>query len=130
LWPRSEKPGKRKCAASLYQTLCNRIEKVNISLTFLVCGFDDEGSGHIYSVDGKDAPKCHDSVGMWAIGSGAHAALSSLAFHLNKAQLNLTTSVEKATYLAIAAKFMAESSSEVGKEATNVTLALRPAPRE
>lgn len=112
--------GKRKCTASLYHTLCGRIEQVNISLRLLVCGFDDTGIGHIYSVDGKSAPKCYDDIGMWAIGSGAHAALSSLAFHADKVQLNRTSSVEKATYLAIAAKFMAESSSEVGKGATTI----------
>jgi hypothetical protein len=114
--------GKRKCTASVYQALCGRIAQVNISLKLLVCGFDKDGIGHIYCVDGKSAPKCYDNIGMWAIGSGAHAALSSLAFHADKVDLNRTTSVGKATYLAIAAKFMAESSSEVGKGATNILI--------
>jgi hypothetical protein len=114
--------GKQKCTTSAYLALCSRIDQVSISLISLMCGFDKKGMGHIYSVDGKSAPKCYDSIGMWAIGSGAHAALSSLAFHADKVQLNRTTSIEKATYLAIAAKFMAESSSEAGKGATNITI--------
>jgi len=114
--------GKRKCTASAYLALCSRIDQVNISLRFLVVGFDEAGNAHIYCVDGKSAPKCYDSIGMWAIGSGANAALSSLAFYMDKAQLNPFSSTETATYLALVARFMAESSNEVGSKATDVRI--------
>ena len=112
--------GKRKCTASAYLALCSRIDHVNISLNFLVVGFAEGGDAHIYCVDGRSAPKCYDSIGMWAIGSGANAALSTLAFYADKSKLNPFVSTETATYLAIVAKFMAESSNEVGREATDV----------
>ncbi len=112
--------GKEKYTPTAYLALLNRIDQIKISLKFIVCGFDKDGDGHIYSVDGESSPKCYDPIGMWAIGSGAHAALSSLAFHGNQAALNVWTSTERAAYFAIAAKFMAESSSEVGVGATDV----------
>jgi hypothetical protein len=107
--------GKQKCTPSAYLALCNRIDQVSISLRFLICGFDEQGIGHIYSVDGKTAPSNYDSVGFWAIGSGAHAALSSLAFHANQADVSVFRPKEEAVYFALTAKFMAESSDEVGK---------------
>jgi len=112
--------GKQKCTPSAYLALLSRIDQIKISLKFIVLGFTENGEGHIYSVDGESSPKCYDSIGMWAIGSGAHAALSSLAFHVNRVSLNVYSSIEKATYFAMAAKFMAESSSEVGTGATDV----------
>lgn len=114
--------GKQKCTPSAYLALLNRIDQVSISLKFLICGFDEKGIGHIWGVDGKSAPANYDSVGMWAIGSGAHAALSSLAFHANQANLTIHKSKEEAVYFALAAKFMAESSDQVGKVGTFVSV--------
>jgi len=106
--------GKHKCTPSVYLNLCNRIDQVKLSLKFLVCGFDDKGQGHIFTVDGESAPKCYDDIGMWAIGDGAPAALSSLAFHKNNLDFEIGGTEEEAVYFALAAKFMAESSGSVG----------------
>ena len=53
---------------------------------------------------------------MWAIGTGAPAALSSLAFHRDRADFNTFSSEEEAVYFGLAAKFMAEASPYVGRE--------------
>jgi len=105
--------GKQKCTPSAYLSLCNRIDQISLSLRFLICGFDAKGLGHIYSVDGKTAPANYDSIGFWAIGSGAQAALSSL--------VSAYMSKEEGVYFALTAKFMAESSDEVGKKGALVT---------
>ncbi len=113
--------GKQKCTPAAYLSLCSRIDQIKISLKFLVCGFGSNGDGHIYLVDGESAPKCYDPIGMWAIGTGAHAALSSLAFHAEKGALSIFSPAGRAVYFATAAKFMAESSAEVGKGTTTVS---------
>jgi hypothetical protein len=109
--------GSKKCTATIYNNMCAKIDRVELSLQFLLYGFSEDGRAHIYLVDGGDAPKCYDTVGVWAIGSGAHAALSSLAFHIDCKELNKhATKPEKAAYFACEAKFMAESSGQVGKD--------------
>jgi hypothetical protein len=107
--------GKQKCTPSAYLSLCNRIDQVRFSLRFLICGFDAKKEGHIFSVDGDGTPKCYDDIGMWAIGTGASAALSSLAFHKNNLDFGLSSTEEEIVYFALAAKFMAESAGSVGK---------------
>jgi hypothetical protein len=111
--------GSKKCTASIYNSLCAKIDKLEISLQFLLYGFsDDDKKGHIFVVDGRETPKCYDTIGVWAIGSGAHAALSSLAFHIDKQELNKYVGTPaEAVYFACEAKFMAESSGLVGKDA-------------
>jgi hypothetical protein len=109
--------GKTKCTASVYNNLCAKIEKTGISLEFLVAGFDSGGKAHIFVVDGKDSPRCYTQVGVWAVGSGAHAALSSLFFQIDKRRFNpLWSTAEQACYFACEAKFMAEASGHVGRE--------------
>ncbi len=106
--------GRQKCTPSAYLALCSRIDQVRLSLKFLICGFDDN-QGHIWCVDGESAPKCYDDVGMWAIGSGAPAALSSLAFHSNRLDFGPFSDDAEAAYFAVASKFMAETSELVGE---------------
>ncbi|MGC2698495.1 MAG: hypothetical protein WA738_22125 [Candidatus Angelobacter sp.] len=112
---------KQKCTPSVYLSLCSRIDQVKISLKFLVCGFDGGGEAHIFLVDGEHAPKNYDRLGMWAIGSGAHSALSFLAFHADQGAFGDLTTNEGA-YLALGAKFMAETSSDVGKKAAFIMI--------
>jgi hypothetical protein len=109
------KEGKIKCTATIYNNLCNRIDQTGLSLTFLICGFGDNETGHILVVDGRNAPTSYDSIGMWAIGSGAASALSALAFHADKHGLSVYSSLPEALYCACEAKFMAESAKEVGR---------------
>jgi 20S proteasome alpha/beta subunit len=115
--------GKKKLTDTVYTNICARIDKVKLSLQFLVYGFDSNGMAHIYAVTGEDSPKCYDQVGIWSIGSGSHAALSSLAFHIDNRQLNIYRATpEQALYFACEAKFMAESSGQVGREAALGTI--------
>ncbi len=109
-----------KCTPSVYLSLCNRIDQVSIKLQFLVCGFDPDGQAHIFKVDGDSAPKCYDSVGMWAIGSGAHSAMSCLAYYADMTEVHQYMPSEHAVFFGLAAKFMAESSGDVGKQAAFV----------
>ncbi len=119
--------GKSKCTREVYFDLCTRIDQIRISLSFLICGFDEEATGHIFCIDGKSAPKSYDDLGMWAIGEGASAALSSLAFHIDAADLTAGgESEEEALYFALTAKFMAESSGTVGR--STLPIILRPGP--
>ena len=109
--------GSKKCTATVYNNLCAKIDKVEISLKFLLYGFSEDGKAHLYEVDGSERPKCYDAIGFWAIGSGAHAALSSLAFHVDRKELSkFWSTLEEAVYFASEAKFMAESSGLVGRE--------------
>lgn len=109
--------GKKKCTTAVYNDLCAKVDKVEISLQFLLFGFDSSGIGHIFVVDGKEDPQCYDDLGVWAVGSGAAAALSAIAFHIDKQQFNTVTSTgEEAAYFACEAKFMAESSGYVGRD--------------
>jgi 20S proteasome alpha/beta subunit len=113
--------GSKKCTATVYNNLCAKIERVELSLRFMLIGFSASGRGHIYVVDGSESPKCYTSIGVWAIGSGEHAALSSLAFHIERSELSkYRTSTEDAVYFACEAKFMAESSGHVGKDDATV----------
>ncbi len=109
--------GKQKCTATVYNNLCERISRVEVSLKFLLCGFDTIGQGHIFEVNGQSAPRCYDHIGMWAIGSGAHAALSSLAFQKDSGNYR-ESSMEQVIYHVCEAKFMAESSGDVGRDST------------
>jgi hypothetical protein len=116
--------GKRKCPPSAYLGLFNRVDQVSLSLKFIVSGFDSGGSshsvqGHIYAADGQGVPVCYDPVGMWAVGKGAHAALSYLAFLIQRhGSPSREEGTELALFFALGAKFMAESCGEVGSQTT------------
>jgi len=115
--------GKAKMTPSAYLNLCSKIDQVSFSLKFLVSGFSPEtGKARIFCIDGESNPKNYDNVGMWAIGSGAHAALSFLAYHAERLHFTQFSSVQEALYFAVASKFMAETSSEVGREDTFVCI--------
>jgi hypothetical protein len=117
------KLGKLKCTPDVYNRICEKIEKENFSLRFVLAGFGEENEdAHIWLVDGDGAPVSHNSIGFWAIGTGAPAAMSSIAFHVGRAQLSVHSSVQEAVYFSLAAKFMAESASDVGKSTFVVIL--------
>jgi hypothetical protein len=110
-----QKTGKSKCTPEVYMSFINKIEKTALSLEFLICGFDAKGQGHIWKVKGDGAPTSYDLIGFWSIGMGASAALSCLAFHVSRGHLNVYSSLPDAAYLTMAAKFMSESASDVGR---------------
>jgi hypothetical protein len=102
--------GKKLCTETVYNGLCSKIEKQNISLEFIVNGFDDKGDGHIFVVDGRDTPRCYNRFGVWAVGSGSRSALAALTFRINSQQFDVHSSTaEEAAFFACEAKFMAES---------------------
>ena len=107
--------GKDKLTETVYNELCGKISSVTLSLQFLVVGFDPAGKAHLVYVDGQSAPASYDTIGYCAIGSGMHSAMSTLAFYADLgafSKINLATGI----YCCCAAKFMAESASDVGKD--------------
>jgi ATP-dependent protease HslVU (ClpYQ) peptidase subunit len=115
--------GKTQCSESVYDELHDRIDRFKFSLEFMVAGFDPDSTSHLYHLDSHGSLSCYDDLGFWAIGSGAHAALSSLSFHVEHDNLCAFCScVHNAVYFGCEAKFMAETSVEVGKESTLVMI--------
>src|ERR1035441_5560490 len=50
-----QKNGKKLLSEAVYARLCERIDKVNLSLKFLICGFDKNGIGHIFTAGGEQS---------------------------------------------------------------------------
>jgi hypothetical protein len=83
-----------------------------LGVELLGFGYDDELKPHIFtSTDPQGKTDYHDIVGFQAVGSGAQAAMSILYFYGQNSKLPLPLSI----YHASAAKFMAESATDVGK---------------
>jgi hypothetical protein len=115
--------GRDKCTDSVYDGLHDRIDRFKFSLEFLLAGFDVDGDAHLFCLDSQGTVSCYDDLGFWAIGSGAHAALSSLSFHIEHGNLcSYCSCVHKSVYFACEAKFMAETSVHVGKDGTLVSI--------
>ncbi len=110
--------GKKKCTTEHYNYLCSKIANVKLSLSFLLAGFDGTKKGHLIVGGGNEAPRHYNALGFMAIGTGGEAAMSSLLFHKERQHLNESCSETQCVYLAYAAKFMAESSRDVGDKAT------------
>lgn len=108
--------GVKLLTAERYHHLCARIDKVDLGCVFLVAGFDPQGDGHIFSLDGGRLAKSRDEVGFWAIGSGAHPAVSSLAFHAHYHDFNQHSDLATCVYHVLEAKFMAQSNGFVGEK--------------
>jgi hypothetical protein len=110
--------GKKKCTATMYNGICNKIAGVKISLTFLVAGFDAKKKGRLIVGGGEDAPTDYTQLGYWAIGTGANSALSSLTFHRERQHISTGASVEECVYVVCASKFLSESATDVGRATT------------
>ena len=117
-----QQDGKRRCTATVYNGLCSKISNVNLSLRFLIAGFDEKRKGHILVAGGEEAPRDYTPLGFMAIGSGANAALSSMIYHREKQHLSPSISQSQCVYIAAAAKFMAESASNVGDKSTTIAV--------
>lgn len=115
--------GREKCSESVYDQLHDRIDRFKFSLEFLVAGFDVDGVAHICHLDSQGSVSSYDDLGFWAIGSGAHAALSSLSFHVERDDMCTHCScVHQTAYFACEAKFMAETDVRVGKESAFLSI--------
>ena len=112
--------GKKQLTASVYNLLCSRIADIKLRIKFLITGFDEHKKGHILVAGNDEPPVDYTSLGFFAIGSGAPAALSSLLFHKSRARISSQMPDGLALYFLCEAKFMAES-GDVG-EATFVMI--------
>jgi hypothetical protein len=102
--------GKESLTETVYYDLISDIRREELSLTFLLAGFDSDGLGHIRVVTSDDAPQDFDMLGFAAIGSGAASALGSLSFARDHCRLLHTSDMHEVTYHVLSAKFMAETS--------------------
>jgi len=112
--PTFQRNGKKIFDANTFVTLFNDIRIVNLgSLQFLVCGFDDSGKPHLFTVyePGEDA--VFDKPGFCAIGSGGLAS-DSILYYFNQSPKK---TLEETIFNVFAAKFMAERAG-VGRDTT------------
>ncbi len=107
--------GRADLSPELYKKLSDEISGISLGLQFMVVGFGADDIGHLVFVDGQGAPASYDSVGFCAIGSGMNAALSTLAFQADRKNLSVYLEESEAIYSCCAAKFVAESASDVGR---------------
>ena len=108
--------GKESLTESVYYDIFSEIRREEMSLTFLLAGFDSSGTAHIRVVTSDDAPQDYDLLGFAAIGSGALNALASLSFAKDYNSLSESNDIHEVTYHVLVAKFMAESATDVGKD--------------
>jgi hypothetical protein len=110
------KAGKELCTDSVFFDIHSELEKVKLSLDFLVAGFDEDGNGHIRYTNSTTPPQDYDSLGFWAIGRGQHSALSSISHAIENLVLSVQRDKGTVLYHLLAAKFMAESATDVGRD--------------
>jgi hypothetical protein len=104
--------GRKRLGPDVFDSLCNQIEQVKLQCQFLVCGFDGTGDAHVFSIRNPGIAENHDTPGYFAIGNGAYAAMSILGFF----KQSIVKDTAETFYNVTAAKLMAETASEVGKQ--------------
>ena len=110
--PAFVKDGKRRFGEAKFYDIASRLEHASrLQSDLLVCGFDEKNLPALLVCTDEG---CRDySRGSYmAIGSGAHQALASLAFH----EVDRLWDLDRAIYHVCVAKFMAEKSIGVGPE--------------
>ena len=103
--------GQHELDPQLVEELAHRLRHESLEVETIIAGVDHKGA-HIYTISDPGIPRCHDSVGFVAIGSGQRHAES--LFMVNRYGWNWN--VGKALYLAYAAKKRSEVAPGVGKE--------------
>jgi len=103
---------------AIFSDYCGQLERMSLGCDFLVGGFDDQKLPHVFVVGNPGEKNSYDSIGFWAIGTGANSALSNLFFHSFRVSLTLP----RAVYHICESKFMAESAMGVGKATSVVVL--------
>jgi 20S proteasome alpha/beta subunit len=87
-------------------------QETSLGVILMGFGYDDELKPHIFTAeDPQGKIDYHDIVGFQTIGAGAQTASSILYFYGQNPKTPLALTI----YHASAAKFMAESASDVGK---------------
>lgn len=104
--------GRKQFGADVFDNLCHHIEQIKIRCTFLVCGLDCKADPHIFTVSNPGVAEIRDDPGYWAIGNGQFAAMSIMSFF----KQSLICRTEETMYNVMAAKLMAETATDVGKE--------------
>jgi hypothetical protein len=110
------KNGRRYFTEQVFYDIYSRIEQEHLSLSFIVAGFDASKKAHIRVVTANEPPHDFDALGYAAIGTGAPAALASLSFAKDHDGFGRDAHMEDVSYYLLAAKFMAESATDVGRD--------------
>jgi 20S proteasome alpha/beta subunit len=96
-----------------------RLEETSLNVKLLVFGYDDESKAHIFSVYDPGGELDYDDIqGFWTIGSGGWVASAILNFHEHRSNAALHVEI----FHSLAAKFVAESSSDAGKDTSLIVL--------
>lgn len=98
--------------------MTDAINKTNLGVEYILCGFDDDG-GHIHYIVDPGTSECWDSVGFCAIGTGNINSVSAFTAH-NYAP---NFPIEKSLYLVYLAKKEAQRAPGVGNDTDIVVLA-------
>lgn len=106
------KTGKRRFTDKIFNSLCDRMEPIELKCEFLIYGFDAIGNPHIFTVVGGGSDAVLDKPGFSAIGCGRWAA-EGLLYYLKQ---NISLSMEETIFNLCAAKFMAERAAGVGQD--------------
>jgi len=121
-WKMFRENGKSLCTDAVYYEIEAEIAEAKLSLDFMIAGFDDNNKPHIRYTNWHTPPENYDSLGFYAIGSGAPAAISSLAHAVEYMRFDRQRSAPEVVYHVLAAKFMSESAQDVGKKHTFLTV--------
>ena len=114
--------GKNTLSDSAFYDILSKIDKEDLSLKILINGFDENQEAHIRIVSADDTPEDWDMIGFAAIGTGAVSALSSLSFAVDHCGFSRYDSIEDVSYHVLAAKFMSESATDVGRDTFYVSV--------
>ena len=110
------KRGKELCTDAVFYDISAELQRGELSLDFLIAGFDENKQAHIRFCNAVTPPQDYDSLGFWAIGSGASVALASLSHAVEYQRFSKFASAEVVACHVLAAKFMAEAASDVGRD--------------
>jgi len=115
-WEMFRKQGNSLCTEAVYYEIESEIADVRLSLDFLIAGFDETETPHLRYTNWCTPPENYDSLGFYAIGTGANSAIGSLAHAVEYLHFNKRMAVEDVVYHVLAAKFMSESAQDVGRD--------------
>jgi hypothetical protein len=108
--------GRKSFTDSVFYDICNRIDRTELSLTFLLAGFDSNMAPHLRVITVDEPPQNFDSIAFAAIGSGAPAALASLSFAADHHGFGRHSEIAASAYHLLSAKYMSESATDVGRD--------------
>ena len=95
-----------------YDAISGKISEFDEALRLMICGFDDDGTPHIFVISGPGNLSFCDAQGYGVIGSGEVAAQISLDKHPYNKWLRLGECI----FAVMAAKFSAEPAEGVGPD--------------